>query len=167
MKKKTAIFGSIFLVIAFGIVYFFTIQPRILSKNLKADGVFIPSGLCNEYHSDENLTDGTTFWRYKLTEKEAKELETEFESGNWKKPTRDENEKLVNVFYRQTEEERQRDDIVYNYENMYYCLYDTHQNGKGFIDFKTFDNEYILGWDVALFMYDVETANYWCILMGI
>ena len=156
MKKALCVICVALLVLVATVSAYTTVDNRTLKNSLEYEniGIFIPSGMANEYKDLLTMTfDDHRIWKYDLNGKEAVQMTENLKNGIWKKLP--DNAKDLEWY------------LPYGYgpdklnEEIYFCLYQP--------DKKEYDYD-ISGPGMPsriFFLYDAETQTYYCVSKAI
>lgn len=119
--------------------------------------VYTPWGVANNYTDIVGISiDEHKIWEYKLNSRETEILDNEINNGYWIKATKEEYDEIKERFFSITPDSVASEAMT---ENIYYCLFSPSDDEM----LKILEDNILLGWHRYVFIYDFETATYWCV----
>lgn len=160
MKRRTKVLLSVCAVLILTAGIFISaveINARILAKNINTVNVCVPKGLADKYWDYMFYSfDDHRIWEYSLNAEEAAAVEAELNNGKWKKPTKEEYDTIISVFFTIYPDSIKPEKMT---DNVFYCLYND-LSGE-FVEIKS--EIPLRGAKSPLFVYDVTQKTYWCV----
>ncbi len=165
VKTNKLLFLGLIVFIILGIATGFVVKTKILIMNTEVsnDSIFIPKGIADNYKDYLMFSfDDYRIWEYELNAGETAAVEKDINNGIWQKPTKNQCEEIIGVFFMHGLYRNNPDEFTENFGNIFYCIYDNTLDR-----FIKIDEGASLGWHRELFIYDKADKTYISVSMGI
>lgn len=142
-----------------------SVNATTLSANteVSGDSVYMPKRMADKYNNLLAFSfDDHRMWVYELQADETAAIEENIGNGIWQKPTEEQYEDIIGVYFEFGAQRNMPDGLSENNEDIFYCLYD-----NALDKFITIDDGSPLGWHRELFIYDASSKLYVSVSMGV